>query len=191
MTKTSPLKTELRSSLSHRRREKLKLTINNSHNNNNGALLSPDKKGRLRSIDCHELARRLKQSSNNNNTVVGRNNFYNKGSRQSSTSALVLDCRGYLTYSEAHILSAMHIACADRFNRKRVMNSTSVLDLVSNNGYNNGRKGKVRDIIVYDEGTSDLRAMDVFTPTGWQSPLSFVVSHLIQENRVPIYLNGE
>jgi hypothetical protein len=42
--------------------------------------------------------------------------FLQQRGRQSPTSAL-LDCRGYLTYSETHILAC--IACADRFNRKR------------------------------------------------------------------------
>jgi hypothetical protein len=116
---------------------------------------------------------------------------------------LLLDCRGYLCYADLHIRGAVHIACSDRFNRKRVQNNgVSVLDLVSTNNRRNKSNGlqlqslsnstssspaKIRDVIVYDEGGTDLNLED----STWANPISFVLAHLIQENRQPIYLNGK
>jgi len=86
-----------------------------------------------------------------------------------------------------------------RFNRKRVANCSSVLDLVStwatsgSSSSSSGwrRKNKWREVVVYDEGTNDLGSI-LGSPSGWQtSPLSFVLIHLLQENRQPLYLKGK
>jgi hypothetical protein len=55
----------------------------------------------------------------------------------------------------------------------------------TNSHLNGTLNGKWRDVIVYDEGTGDL-SLD----SGFQSPISFVLMHLLQENRQPIYLNA-
>lgn len=160
---SGPVETELPSDF--RRREKLRLSLHRT-------ISEPDDlKDRVKSMSCDELARKIRTSNNKN-----RQPF------------LLLDCRGYLCYTESHIQGAVHIACTDRFNRKRVQNSGSVLDLVSTNNRRNkaAHHGKSRDVIVYDEGTSDL-TLDA----GWQSPISFVLMHLLQENRQPIYLTGK
>lgn len=184
-------------------------------------------KSRVKTIDCNELAKRIRLHYNSNNgtsstlpasagttttaTTVSctlpentNNNINNNNNNNSSSIAglpfLLLDCRGYLCYTDCHIRGAVHIACTDRFNRKRVQNSgTSVLDLVStnnrrnksattNNGQNqsNNSNNKWRDVIVYDDGNNDLNLDD-----NWTNPISFVLAHLLQENRQPIYLTGK
>jgi hypothetical protein len=152
-----------------RRREKLRLTLHRS-------ISEPeDMKGQVKSMSCDELARKIRTSNTKNRQPY-----------------LLLDCRGYLCFSDCHIQGAVHIACTDRFNRKRVQNSGSVLDLVSTtNQRRNGtgkasHHGKWRDVIVYDDGTTDLTV-----DAGWQTPISFVLMHLLQENRQPIYLKGK
>lgn len=164
---SGPVETELPSDF--RRREKLRLSLHRS-------ISEPeDLKDRVKSINCDEFARKIRTSNTKNRQPY-----------------LLLDCRGYLCYAESHIQGAVHIACTDRFNRKRVQNSGSVLDLVStNNNRRNGNNknvhhGKWRDVIVYDDGTTDLTI-----DAGWQSPIAFVLVHLLQENRQPIYLKGK
>lgn len=158
----------------------------------------PTSKAHLRTIECDELARKISNCNNKQRLPF-----------------LLVDCRGFLYYNECHIMGAVHIACADRFSRKRVQNCSSVLDLISTgigaglggrvgfmrNGFNSSclaaggtpssssavSNNKWRDVIVYDEGTSDL----TLDSTGLQSPISFVLTHLLQENRQPILLNGE
>ncbi|XP_021946441.1 dual specificity protein phosphatase 10 [Folsomia candida] len=167
---SGPVETEFPSDF---RREKLRLTLHRS-------ISEPeDLKDRVKSITADELARKIRTS----NTRTGGQN------RQ---PYLLLDCRGYLCYSESHILGSVHIACTDRFNRKRVQNSGSVLDLVSTNNIRRGgggnkasHHGKWRDVIIYDDGTTDLTV-----DAGWQTPISFVLMHLLQENRQPIFLKG-
>lgn len=162
-----PLETELPSDF--RRREKLRLTLHRS-------ISEPeDLKDRVKTITCDELARKIRASNTKHRQPY-----------------LLLDCRGFLCYAERHIQGSVHIACTDRFNRKRVQNSGSVLDLVStNNNRRNGNgkavhHGKWRDVIVYDEGTTDITV-----DSGWQTPISFVLMHLLQENRQPIFLKGK
>jgi hypothetical protein len=168
---SGPVETELPSDF--RRREKLRLTLHRS-------ISEPqDLKERVKSISSDELARKIRTSNTKNRQPY-----------------LLLDCRGYLCFSECHIQGSVHIACTDRFNRKRVQNSGSVLDLVSTNnnrvriGNNNNNNkashhGKWRDVIVYDDGTTDLTV-----DAGWQTPISFVLMHLLQENRQPFFLKG-
>ncbi|CAG7786724.1 unnamed protein product [Allacma fusca] len=171
---SGPVETELPPS-AFRRREKLRLTLTM---NNRAPVNEPsDLKTQVRTIDCHELARRIKSSNN-----------------KLRLPFILLDCRGYLCYTDSHIRGAVHIACTDRFNRKRVQNAGSVLDLVSTNNrrnkthnnaiYHNAVNGKYRDVIVYDEGNTDLNL-----EAAWANPISFVLVHLLQENRQPIYLN--
>lgn len=193
---SGPVETELPPQTSaFRRKEKLRLSLHNTRTINGSPSTSSvgttpteplNLKERVRSITSDELARRLS----------------NCNSKQ-RLPFLLLDCRGYLCYTECHIGGAVHIACADRFNRKRVQNCSSVLDLVSTNNRRNktGPSGgtspsssgnsissaKWRDVIVYDECTSDL----TLDSAGLQSPLSFVLMHLLQENRQPIFLNGK
>lgn len=204
MSKMSgPVETELPPQTNaFRRKEKLRLSLHRTGASNTapsplGAAASGeglDLKERVRSINCDELARKLSNCNNKQRLPF-----------------LLLDCRGYLCYTECHISGAVHIACADRFNRKRVQNCSSVLDLVSTNnrrnkagpsggsspsststtsgaGGNTVSTAKWRDVIVYDEATSDL-TLD--SAGGLQSPLSFVLMHLLQENRQPIFLNGK
>lgn len=208
MSKMSgPVETELPPHTSaFRRKEKLRLSLHNTRSingSNTGSLTlatagPPEPlnlKERVRSISCDELARKLSNCNNKQRLPF-----------------LLLDCRGYLCYTECHIVGAVHIACADRFNRKRVQNCSSVLDLVSTNNRRNkivpgggsspsssssstpggavgstASSAKWRDVIVYDEGTNDL----TLDSAGLQSPLSFVLMHLLQENRQPIFLNGK
>ncbi|CAL8077684.1 unnamed protein product [Orchesella dallaii] len=176
-----PVETELPPAASaFRRKDKLRLSLHRT-------IAEPEPtKGHIRSIECDELARKLTNCNNKQRLPF-----------------LLLDCRAFLYYNECHIIGAVHIACADRFNRKRVQNCSSVLDLVSTSsrgvksGFNSSfgqtpsssssiSSVKWRDVIVYDEGTSDL----TLDSTGLQSPISFVLTHLIQENRQPIILNG-
>lgn len=177
-----PVETELPpSNAGFRRKDKLRLSLHRT-------IADPEAaKGHIRSIECDELARKLANCNNKQRLPF-----------------LLLDCRGFLYYNECHIIGAVHIACSDRFSRKRVQNCSSVLDLISTNsrgikgGYNSNcattssnsgalSSVKCRDVIVYDEGTSDLN----LDSAGLQSPISFVLTHLLQENRQPIILNGE
>ncbi|ODM92723.1 Dual specificity protein phosphatase 10 [Orchesella cincta] len=188
---SGPVETELPpQTLAFRRKDKLRLSLHtNRAITNTPTVADPQElKERVRSLSCDELARKLENSNNKQRLPF-----------------LLLDCRGYLCYTECHIAGAVHIPCADRFNRKRVQNCASVLDLVSTNNRRNKTgsspngsspsssssgggvsAAKWRDVIVYDEGTSDL----TLDSAGLQSPISFVLMHLLQENRQPIFLNG-
>ncbi|CAL8111364.1 unnamed protein product [Orchesella dallaii] len=192
MSKMSgPVETELPlQTLAFRRKDKLRLSLHNNRAVNNTPVVTDPQelKERVRSLSCDELARKLSNCNNKQRLPF-----------------LLLDCRGYLCYTECHIAGAVHIPCADRFNRKRVQNCSSVLDLVSTNNRRNKigssptaaspsssasagsvSTAKWREVIVYDEGTSDL----TLDSAGLQTPISFVLMHLLQENRQPIFLNG-
>lgn len=206
-TMSGPVETELPPQTSvFRRKEKLRLSLhttrslsNSSSSSTSSGSTTPstasstsssaeplDLKERVRSINCDELARKISNCNNKQRLPF-----------------LLLDCRGYLCYTDCHIVGAVHIACSDRFNRKRVQNCSSVLDLVSTNNRraktgggcspsptnagNTVSSAKWRDVIVYDEGTTDL----TLDSGGMQTPISFVLMHLLQENRQPIFLNGK
>ena len=170
---SGPVETELPPA-AFRRRAKLCLSLHRSISEPEESLRS-----RIRMMGVDELAKKI--------------------NHHKPQKFILLDCRGYLCYSDRHIRGAVHIACTDRFNRKRVQNNgISVLDLVSTNNRRNKSHGlqlqhltnsslspgKIRDVIVYDEGGSDLNLED----STWLNPISFVLAHLIQENRQPIYL---
>jgi len=179
MSSSGPVETELRQPF--RRREKLRLSLH-LQRTMQPQELNPVKvimEQHVRTINADELARKINV-------------------QQASVKFLLLDCRGYVCYTDSHIRGAVHIACTDRFNRRKVQNTgASVLDLVNLNSRRSKGSAcpmspltggvKTREVIVYDDGISDLNLED----SSWSNPTSFVIAHLIRENRQPIYLKGK
>lgn len=169
MSSSGPVETELRQPF--RRREKLRLSLHLQRNIPQPELL-PTKimENHLKTMDSHELARKL--------NVQG-----------SKLPFLLLDCRPKTAFTGSHIRGAVHFPGTERLHRRR---TASVLEFIS--GLGTRRKGcpmspaalKLREVIVYDEGLSRLRVDD---PTA-SNPTAFVIAHLIQENKQPIYLEG-
>lgn len=100
---------------------------------------------------------------------------------------LTVDCRSFIAYNLNHVRDAINLNCSDRFNRRRLHQGKATLaDLTSS------REGKellknrsYREVIVYDENTSDLERLNT------SHPLYLVFSKLIEDNREPMLLVGE
>uniref|UniRef100_A0A0N7ZBB6 protein-tyrosine-phosphatase n=2 Tax=Scylla olivacea TaxID=85551 RepID=A0A0N7ZBB6_SCYOL len=99
---------------------------------------------------------------------------------------LLVDLRPFITYNLRHVRSAINLNCSDRFNRKRLqLRRASVVDLaVSPSGRDLLKKRCYKEIIVYDDATSDLEALP---PT---HPVYLVLTALLEDNREPLLLKG-
>lgn len=100
---------------------------------------------------------------------------------------LLVDLRPFISYNLRHVRSAINLNCSDRFNRKRLqLRRASVVDLaVSPSGRDLLKKRCYKEIIVYDDATSDLEALP---PT---HPVYLVLTALLEDNREPLLLKGE
>lgn len=100
---------------------------------------------------------------------------------------LLVDLRPFISYNLRHVRSAINLNCSDRFNRKRLqLRRASVVDLaVSPSGRDLLKKRCYKEIIVYDDTTSELEALP---PT---HPVYLVLTALLEDNREPLLLKGE
>lgn len=109
------------------------------------------------------------------------------GGADHSRPFLIVDCRSFIAYNINHVRGAVNVNCSDRFNRRRLQQGKATLaDLTSTKEAKAMLKRRCyRDVIVYDEGTCDLRKL---TTT---HPLFIIFTSLIEDNREPIMLIGE
>lgn len=109
------------------------------------------------------------------------------GGGDASRPFLIVDCRSFIAYNINHVRGAVNVNCSDRFNRRRLQQGKATLaDLTSTKEAKAMLKRRCyRDVIVYDEGTCDVRKL---TTT---HPLFIIFTSLIEDNREPIMLIGE
>ena len=109
------------------------------------------------------------------------------GAGEEARPFLIVDCRSFIAYNVNHVRGAVNVNCSDRFNRRRLQQGKATLaDLTSTKEAKATLKRRCyRDVIVYDEGTCDLRKL---TTT---HPLFIIFTTLIEDNREPIMLIGE
>ena len=120
---------------------------------------------RSRTIQSHELARRLANKSD----------------------LVILDCRPFIVYNVNHVRGAINVNCSDRFNRRRLqLGKATLADLVTaKEGKDLLRHGNYNEVVLYDDCTADLEHLPV------QHPLFLVLSALVEEHRQPALLIGE
>ncbi|KAK3866422.1 hypothetical protein Pcinc_028045 [Petrolisthes cinctipes] len=100
---------------------------------------------------------------------------------------LLVDLRPFIAYNLRHIRSAINLNCSDRFNRKRLqLRRASVVDLAASPcGRDLLKKRCYKEIIVYDDSTTDLEALPP------HHPVYLVLNALLEDNREPLLLKGE
>ncbi|XP_064621288.1 dual specificity protein phosphatase 10-like [Lineus longissimus] len=100
---------------------------------------------------------------------------------------ILLDCRSFLNFNQNHIQGALNVTCTDRYNKKRLQQGKiTLVDLISSKDGKDcyRKKHMLRDIIVYDEGTSDL---SLVTPT---EPMQLIVQSLLRDGKEVTFLKG-
>lgn len=99
---------------------------------------------------------------------------------------LVVDCRSFIAYNINHIRGSINVNCADRFNRRRLhQGKATLVDLTTTReGKDMLKKRCYREVIVYDEGTTDLERLTT------SHPLFLVFISLIEDNKEPMLLMG-
>ncbi|KAK3857322.1 hypothetical protein Pcinc_036421, partial [Petrolisthes cinctipes] len=97
---------------------------------------------------------------------------------------LLVDLRPFIAYNLRHIRSAINLNCSDRFNRKRLqLRRASVVDLAASPcGRDLLKKRCYKEIIVYDDSTTDLEALPP------HHPVYLVLNALLEDNREPLLL---
>ncbi|KAK6180931.1 hypothetical protein SNE40_008895 [Patella caerulea] len=102
-----------------------------------------------------------------------------------SKPLLVIDCRSTLVFDAKHIQGAVNVSIAG-FCRKRLQQGQkSLIDLVSTReGRDMYKKKNNKDIVIYDDHTSDLRE------TTKDSPINIVINTLLREGKDPHILKG-
>ncbi|CAL4163469.1 unnamed protein product [Meganyctiphanes norvegica] len=123
---------------------------------------------KARALDPAEVARRLTKTQHKMKTF------------------LLLDLRPFMAYNRSHVRSAINLNCSDRFNRRRLqLRRASVVDLAASpHGRDLLKKRCFKEIIVYDDYTTDLEALPP------QHPVYLVLMALLEDNREPLLLKG-
>lgn len=122
---------------------------------------------RARTIEPVELARRLTKA-------------------QKVRSFLLVDVRSFVAYNLSHVRGAINVNCADRINRRRLLQRrVALVDLVvSSAGRDVLKKRCFKEVIVYDESSADLEALPP------HHPVLLVLMALLEDNRDPVLLKG-
>lgn len=98
---------------------------------------------------------------------------------------VLLDLRPFFHYNLRHVRSAINLNCSDRFNRKRLqLRRATLVDLAAPAMKEHLKRRGYRDVIVYDESSSDLACL----PS--DHPVFLVLSSLLDDNREPLLLKG-
>lgn len=98
---------------------------------------------------------------------------------------VLLDLRPFFHYNLRHVRSAINLNCSDRFNRKRLqLRRASVVDLAAPAMREHLKRRGYRDVIVYDESTTDIASL----PS--DHPVFLVLSAILEDNREPLLLKG-
>lgn len=100
---------------------------------------------------------------------------------------LIIDCRSFIAYNINHIRGSINVNCSDRFNRRRLHQGKATLaDLTfSREGKDMLKKRCYREVIIYDECTTDLDRLTT------SHPLFLIFSSLIEDNKEPMLLIGK
>lgn len=99
---------------------------------------------------------------------------------------VILDLRPFFHFNLRHVRSAVNLNCSDRFNRKRLLlRRASVVDLASSPSRDSLRRRGYKDVIVYDDSTTDLSALPP------DHPVLLVLSAIIDEQREPLLMKGK
>ncbi len=105
-------------------------------------------------------------------------------------SILILDCRSFISYNVLHVAGALSLCCSNRLTLKRLeCGKLKLADLVSGD---EGKKEFVdkrtsgTDIVVYDDGTSDVEGGNEPTKTS----LKVVLNCLRKEGEHVYFLKG-
>lgn len=113
-----------------------------------------------------------------------------KLSRESTTTStpglVVLDCRSFMAYNQAHVTGAFNLNCADRWNRNRLQSGrVQLADLATTpEGKDLLRRRSVKEVVVYDDCTSDVERLP------HTSTLFVVLSALLDDHKEPLLLAG-
>lgn len=98
---------------------------------------------------------------------------------------VLLDLRPFFHYNLRHVRSAINLNCSDRFNRKRLqLKRATVVDLAAPAMREHLKRRGYRDVIVYDESTSDVASLPA------DHPVFLVLSAINEDNREPMLLKG-
>lgn len=100
---------------------------------------------------------------------------------------IVLDCRPFMSYNINHITGAINVNCSDRFNRRRLQQGKATLsDLATTReGKEILKKRSFREVIVYDDSTSDKERISI------GDPLFLIMMSLVEDNKEPVLLIGK
>lgn len=103
------------------------------------------------------------------------------------SAVLAIDCRSFVCYNVSHIRGAVNINVADRINRRRLQTGKATLvELASSVDAKDAlRRRGYREIVVYDDSTSDLERIP------HNHPLMLILASLVDEEREPSFLIGE
>ncbi|CAH1103170.1 unnamed protein product [Psylliodes chrysocephalus] len=101
-------------------------------------------------------------------------------------SYILLDCRPFMSYNINHIAGAINVNCSDRFNRRRLQQGKATLaDLATTrDGKEVLKKRSFREVIVYDDSTSDKERITI------GHPLLLVITSLVDDHKEPALLIG-
>ncbi|XP_073980311.1 dual specificity phosphatase puckered isoform X3 [Rhodnius prolixus] len=99
---------------------------------------------------------------------------------------LVLDLRPFIAFNVSHIRGSVNIACSDRISRRRLEQGKACLaDLATTRlGKEMLRKRTYKEVIVYDENTTDMDRVSN------NHPLFLVITSLVEDQREPVLLLG-
>ncbi|XP_052133420.1 dual specificity protein phosphatase 10-like isoform X2 [Frankliniella occidentalis] len=101
---------------------------------------------------------------------------------------VLLDCRAFLAYNTSHIRGALNVNCADRLNRRRLLQGrTSIADLAAGGcpaAPQGGVLSPARQVVVYDDSSALL---DRLPP---HHPLVLVLTALVKDDKDPAFLVG-
>ncbi|ESO85488.1 hypothetical protein LOTGIDRAFT_154978 [Lottia gigantea] len=102
-----------------------------------------------------------------------------------SKSLLVIDCRSAFAFDTKHIQGAVSVSCGGVCKRRLQQGKVSLIDLVtSKEGRNMYKKKSNKDIIIYDDQTTDTRENPKDTT------LNVVINTLFREGKDPFVLKG-
>jgi len=104
----------------------------------------------------------------------------------SSTMPLILDCRSFLAYNNTNIRGALNLNCGDKLTKRRLASgTTTVFDLLARSTCHTLLSSiEERNIVIYDEDTSDLTELSL------THPLVLVRNSLLTFDKDPLILKG-
>jgi len=102
-------------------------------------------------------------------------------------AVLAIDCRSFVCYNVSHVRGAVNVNVADRINRRRLQTGKATLvELSSSRDAKDAlRRRGYREIVVYDDSTTDLDKVP------HNHPLMLILASLVDDEREPSFLIGK